>query len=117
MWGRTITLLERYLDVLSARQRITASNIANADTPGYRARQIDFRSEMESFAFHGANDRIPAVRVQDAGGAVKNDGNNVNLDQEMKALAENALHFTVASALLQRQIQGLRSAIREGRGG
>ena len=38
--------LERYMDLLSARQKLVASNIANADTPGYRTQDIDFQSEF-----------------------------------------------------------------------
>jgi len=117
--GPTGTLLERYLDLLAARQRVTASNIANADTPGYRAREIDFRAEMQSLLYQavpGAPYLPITVRQSWAEGA-KNDGNNVHLDREMKALSENVLRFSVASLLLQRQIRGLRNAIQEGRGG
>ena len=40
--------LEHYMDLLSARQKLVASNIANADTPGYHAQDIDFQAEFES---------------------------------------------------------------------
>src|SRR5215472_9672882 len=40
--------LERYMDLLSARQHLVASNIANADTPGYRTQDIDFQTEFAS---------------------------------------------------------------------
>ncbi len=40
--------LERYLDLLSARQKLVASNIANADTPGYQTQDIDFQFEFAS---------------------------------------------------------------------
>ena len=39
--------LERYMDRLSLRQSLTASNIANADTPGYKTKDVDFQSELE----------------------------------------------------------------------
>jgi flagellar basal-body rod protein FlgB len=45
---------------------------------------------------------------------VKNDGNNVSLDREARLLAENALRFQVASALLHSEIQNVQSAIKEG---
>jgi len=119
MLGPTATLLERHLDLLAARQRVAASNIANADTPGYRAREIDFRFEMESILNQVSPGRayLPiTVRESDLGGA-KNDGNNVNVDREMLTLADNILRFGVASLLLQKQIRGLRNAIQEGRAG
>ena len=102
--------LERYLDLLSTRQRLVASNIANADTPGYRTKDIDFQFELRSAI--GAE-----PRVEDAPGlAVKNDGNNVNLDREARLLAENALRFQMASNLLRSQLRVVRSAIQEGKG-
>jgi flagellar basal-body rod protein FlgB len=100
--------LERYMDLLSARQNLVSSNIANADTPGYRTQDIDFQAEFQN-AMGGA----PHV-VQPAGLAVKNDGNNVSIDRETRLLSENALRFSVASNLMRGQISALRSAIKEG---
>ena len=118
MLDPTFSLLERYLDVLAARQRIAASNIANADTPGYRARDIDLHSEVRSLLDQPAS--FPAHLAVFATDSwmepAKNDGNNVNLEREMKALSENVLRFTVASMLLQKEIRGMRNAIQEGRG-
>jgi flagellar basal-body rod protein FlgB len=100
--------LEKYMDLLSARQRLVASNIANADTPGYHALDIDFQGE-----FQNAVSGPPGI-VEVSGLAVKNDGNNVSLDRESRLLAENALRFQVASALLHSEIQNVQSAIKEG---
>src|ERR1051325_939151 len=94
--------LERYMDLLSARQRLVASNIANADTPGYHTRDIDFQSELQDAA--GGQPRI----LESGGLAVKNDGNNVSLDRESRLLAENALRFQMASNLLRSQIRAVR---------
>jgi flagellar basal-body rod protein FlgB len=102
--------LERYMDLVSFRQKLTASNIANADTPGYRTKDIDFQSELA-----GAVAQQPNV-IEAPGLVTKNDGNNVNVDRESRLLSENAIRFTIASNLLQAQIRTLRSAIQEGRG-
>jgi flagellar basal-body rod protein FlgB len=101
--------VQRHMDLLAVRQQLTASNIANADTPGYRTRDVDFTSELTS-AF-GA----PGVREVDNLPS-KNDGNNVSLDREARNLAENSLRFQVASQLLQGQIRLTRAALQEGRG-
>jgi flagellar basal-body rod protein FlgB len=101
--------LERYMDLVSARQRLVASNIANADTPGYKTRDIDFQSEYQS-----AMDAPPAA-VEVPGLKIKNDGNNVSLDRESRLLAENALRFNVVSGLMRAAIRSVRSAIEEGR--
>jgi flagellar basal-body rod protein FlgB len=103
--------LERYMDLLSARQKLVASNIANADTPGYHTKDIDFQFEFQNAA-------TGDPRIVDAPGlAVKNDGNNVNLDRESRLLAENALRFQMASNLMRSQLRVVRSAIDEGKNG
>jgi flagellar basal-body rod protein FlgB len=109
MLDRLAGQLERYMDLLSARQKLVASNIANADTPGYRTRDIDFQTE-----FQNAAGLAPHV-VEVDGLPVKNDGNSVDLDREARLLAENALRFQLASSLLRSQIRVVRSAIQEGR--
>ena len=50
MLDRLAGQLERYMDLLSARQKLVASNIANADTPGYRTRDLDFQGELQNAA-------------------------------------------------------------------
>jgi flagellar basal-body rod protein FlgB len=103
------TQLERYMDLLSARQRLVTSNIANVDTPGYQTQDIDFVDELRRAS--------GPPEVLEAGGLVtKNDGNNVSLDRESRLLSENALRFQAASSLLRAQIQQVRSAIKEGQG-
>lgn len=98
------------MDLVSLRQKLTASNIANADTPGYKSKDIDFESELKT-----ATGSQPDV-IDAPGLVTKNDGNNVNVDRESRLLSENAIRFTIASNLLQTQIRTLRSAIQEGRG-
>jgi flagellar basal-body rod protein FlgB len=109
MLDRLAGQLERYMDLLSTRQRLVASNIANADTPGYATRDIDFQSELRNAGGVGP-------RVIDAPGLeTKNDGNNVSLDREARLLAENALRFQMASNLLRSQLRVVRSAIEAGK--
>ena len=108
MLGRLAGQLERYMDLLSARQKLVAANIANADTPGYRTEDIDFQAEFQSAV-------ASAPRVLEVGGLpIRNDGNDVSLDRESRLLAENALRFNLASNLLRGQIQLVKSAINEG---
>ena len=108
MLDRLAGQIEHYMDLLTTRQKVVASNIANADTPGYHTQDIDFQSEFQS-AITG----LPQIR-EVAGLQTKNDGNNVSLDREARLLSENALRFSVAASLLRVQIQSLRSAIKEG---
>lgn len=107
----------RYLDLMSMSQRVTAANIANADTPGYRTRTLDFHSALSHALEHPS--RRPAVEpvVVELGGLpVKNDGNDVNLDREMRNLSETTIRFGHALLMMRGGIRQVRQAIQEGRG-
>ena len=110
--------IERYMDLLSARQKLVASNIANIDTPGYKAKDIDFQFEFQKSLTQEtlAQGHAPHV-VESPGLVVKSDGNNVSLDRESRLLAENALRFSVASTLMKTQLKTVQSAIKEGQSG
>ena len=87
--------LEQYMNLLVTRQKLVASNIANIDTPGYRSQDFDFQFEFLSHM--DSPDKAEPTVFDVPGQLVHNDGNDVNLDREMKALSENAVRFTVAS--------------------
>ncbi len=99
--------LDQYMTLLSARQKLVTSNIANADTPGYTTKDIDFQAEFRNLM---SGSQSPAV-MDVQGLTMKNDGNNVNLDREARMLSENALRFSVASNFLRSEIKGLKMAI------
>jgi flagellar basal-body rod protein FlgB len=100
---------ERYMSLLSVRQKLVASNIANVDTPGYKTKDIDFHTELAS-----QFDQLEPQAIEVSGLKTKNDGNNVDMDREARLLAENALRFAVASNLARFELQTLRTAIEEG---
>ena len=109
MVDRITNNLEHYMDLLSARQKLVASNIANVDTPGYKTRDIDFQFEFMSLT-QGAT---PTV-VEAPGLVTKSDGNNVSMDREARLLAENALRFNLASNLMKAQLKLDSTAIQGG---
>ena len=102
--------LEQYLDLLSARQKLVTSNIANADTPGFKTKDIDFQTEFLS-ALGGVAPHATEV----PGLPARNDGNNVSIDREARLLAENDLRFNIATNLLRAQIRTVKEAIQEGK--
>ena len=106
--------LEHYMDLLSARQKLVASNVANASTPAYKTKDIDFQFEFQA-AMAGAELK-PGV-IEPEGLKSSNDGNNVSLDRESRLLAENALRFNVASNLWKSGYRQVKLAIQEGRNG
>jgi flagellar basal-body rod protein FlgB len=100
--------IEHYMDLLATRQQLVASNIANADTPGYKTKDLDFQFEFMSL-IKGGTPNVSEV----SGLPPKNDGNNVSMDRESRLLAENAIRFNLASNLMKMQLTMLREAIQE----
>jgi flagellar basal-body rod protein FlgB len=100
--------VERYMNLLSARQKLVASNIANADTPDYKTKDLDFQAELAN----QMGNRSPSP-IEVSGLKTKNDGNNVDMDRESRLLAENALRFSVASNLARSELQSIKTAIEE----
>ncbi len=106
--------LDQYMTLLSVRQRLVASNIANADTPDYQTKDIDFEAELR----HSLAQPNSAPIVSDVPGLrVKADGNNVDLDRESRLLSENAIRFNVATQLVRGNLKTLRLAITGGGSG
>ncbi len=100
------------MTLLSVRQRLVASNIANADTPGYKTKDIDFQAD-----FQNALGAESASVMEVDGLKIKNDGNNVNLDRESRLLGETNLRFNIASQLVRSEIKSMRNVIDEGKNG
>jgi flagellar basal-body rod protein FlgB len=101
--------LERYMDLVSMRQKLVASNIANADTPGYKTQDINFQASFQS-VLDGGQPQQTEVR----GLTTKNDGNNVDLDREARLLSENTLRFSIATNLMKGEFTQVKEAIKEG---
>jgi flagellar basal-body rod protein FlgB len=103
----------RYLDLATSEIKLTAANMANIDTPGYRTVGMDFADEMRE-AMEGVDQgRGPRqVRTRDVDGLIaRPDGNNVSMDRESLTLAEAQLKFKVGVALLREQNQMVMNAI------
>ena len=123
---------EAALSLRSQRQQILASNIANADTPNYKARDIDFASALQGVMARGAlaatapghvtgagqsaADMLPdGTQVQYRGvvqGAV--DGNTVDMDVERNQFADNAIRYEAGITMINHQIRSLMAAIQGG---
>ena len=95
------------LEVQARRLQIIASNIANAATPGYKARDLDFRAALAGATLADATKyRIPAQTSLD--------GNSVELGTEQTQFAENAVAYRTTLSFLNSRIQTLMSALRGG---
>jgi len=102
--------LEQYMNVVSQRQKLVVSNIANADTPGYKTQDLDFQASFLA-ALDGGSPQPKEVTSL----STKNDGNNVDLDREARLLAENAMRFSAASNLMRMQLNTIKEAIQGGK--
>ena len=105
--------IARYLDLATSSAKLSAQNMANIDTPGYRSVGFAFESEMKK-AFSGVENGEGAqpvhVRFED-GLVARPDGNNVSMDRESLNLAEAQLQFKTGVALLRQQYQMVMDAI------
>jgi flagellar basal-body rod protein FlgB len=105
--------IARYLDLATSQIKLTAANMANIDTPGYRAVGMDFEAEMRG-AMEDVDGNRPSrqVRAREVDGLISRpDGNDVSMDREGLNLAEAQLKFKVGVALLREQNQMLTDAI------
>jgi flagellar basal-body rod protein FlgB len=105
--------IARYMDLAVSEAKLTAVNMANIDTPGYRAVGMDFEAEMRE-AMSGVEKGRSArpVHVKPVDGLISRpDGNNVSMDREGLNLAEAQLRFKTGVALLRLEYQRVLDAI------
>jgi len=107
--------LGRYLDLTSEQMKLTASNMANVDTPGYRTKGFDFEQALMQQLNDGSTaDGLlgEQTTVMNVGGLVSRpDGNNVSMDREGMQLAKEQLQFRFGVELLRDQYSNVMSAI------
>ncbi len=131
LFDQTTVLLHKSLDLRSANQRIIASNIANAETPGYAPATLVFEKDLKN-AINGRNTllsvtnekHIPVgsrtieeitgtiVRTPDHTGI--GDENGVSVDNEMIALSENQIMYETSAKLLKKKLSLLKYVISGG---
>ena len=121
-------LLTDYLNVQSRRAEVVAGNLANADTPGFKAQELDFMDYLKTAAeqmvepnrkgyaealLNVANRSVRVVEQDYHAAGI--DGNTVDTEREMSTLADTGLQFLTGTQMLQSRFRTLRSAIKEGR--
>lgn len=125
----TLSVYSQAMNLRVQRHQVLASNIANADTPNYKARDFSFEGAMKS-AMTGRGDpgavvlsRTTAGHMDGGGNGASAllkfrqenqsavDGNTVDMDVERTQLAENALQYQILTQLISNKFQGIRSAL------
>lgn len=112
LFGQSITILEKSLDVRMTSQRVVSANLANIDTPGYKAERVDFEGTMKRILADPQDPKsaVPEIDVsQEAGRTL--DGNNVDIETELSELSRNKLMFSLTSQLIAAKFRQLASVV------
>ncbi len=132
LFDKTTSSLQTAINMRQVRHNLTASNIANAETPNYHAKKLDFEealaraldldgtrglsgSHADHFPTGGGNPTVRPDIYDNPEGAVNNDGNTVDLEKEMSALSENAILYKAALQLINKKMAALKYAASETR--
>lgn len=133
IFDRHINLMQKSLDFRSQRNALLASNIANLETPGYKAKDLVFEKALGSAmkaeipgplnttnaAHRDGRDIVPLALVQpkvirSANPVGSLDGNSVDLEREMVKLGENQVVYQALTQMISHKFKSLRLSIREG---
>jgi flagellar basal-body rod protein FlgB len=114
--------LQKELDLRIVRNQLIASNVANIDTPGYKARDLDF-DQMLAKASGGLTlkrtderhlpmtEGASPVATRESKAVPRPDGNNVQMEEEMLKLAQNNIEYNVLVQFVSKRISGIRRTI------
>jgi flagellar basal-body rod protein FlgB len=114
--------LESLLNLTARRQQALASNVANIDTPGYKAKDVAFEQELASTLRMAATESghlnvSPAstgTRFIEAKGQMKPNGNTVDIETQMTELTKNGLQYVTLVQYLNQKLRTIRTSINEG---
>lgn len=132
LFDKTTAALQTSIAMRQLRHTVTSSNIANAETPGYHAKKMDFEnalsraidteglrqmntSHLDHMSVGGKTARVRPEIYENPEGAMNNDGNTVDIEKEMSALSENAIMYKAALQLINKKMAALKYAAGEGR--
>jgi len=121
---RALLAAQMALDGLALRQELIGHNLANVDTPGYRAQTVDFQSALRraldktsrldlkttNVAHQAAPNRVDRVLITHRkGGVLRADGNNVDIDVELSQMAETGIHYNALTTLVSKKLLLLKN--------
>ncbi len=122
IFGNNISMAEKTLDYLWSKQNVTLNNIANGDTPGYKAQYVTFEDELRKRLMAGKNGTSQDISniIGNSRHFIRNtdnesarmDGNNVNMDVENVELARTTLQYQYELNAFNSEISRLRTIIK-----
>jgi flagellar basal-body rod protein FlgB len=108
----TMRAIQADLDGLSARQRIIAQNLANADTPGYLAGRVDFESSLQNAIDTGDDPQNAQIATSTSLDPTNVNGNNVNVDDENVTLIDTGLRYQLATEMMNNKFRLITDALK-----
>jgi len=128
LFSGTITALENGLDYASQKQKVISNNIANSDTPKFKAKDVSFKKMLDqellsSFSTYKTDNRHFDLDIKaDASSGVyvrqnqsyNNSGNSVDIDKEMSDLATNQIYYNALTDRISGKFQSLKNVIKGG---
>ncbi len=126
MFDSSIQGMKSALDGLSAQQEVIGQNIANVDTPGYRAQKVDFRSTLQNAInktgkvmlkttspshIQGVTNNGKIQVSLREGGTNRADGNNVDIDVELSQMTETVIQYQALTELISKKFAGIKTII------
>lgn len=126
--SKEIITLEKFLDLSLTRQAAISSNIANANTPNYKARKVNFEDELKKALSDGngeislkttnqkhisTGDKVENVspEVEISSDPARPDGNNVDLEKEMVELTKNNIKYNLGVQVIHKMFKDIEFAI------
>ncbi len=129
LFSGTISTIERALDYSSLKQKVISQNIANVDTPNYKAKDVNFKevfqqaligsmeankSDVRHYDFKGRTSPLPG-EVTRKNVSYNHNGNSVDLDKEMSDLATNQIYYNAMIERMSGKFSSLQTVIRGGK--
>jgi len=135
LFGKTVNVLSKSIDLRAKQQNLISSNVANAETPNYVPKALSFEGELQGvmktmdsgerarnnppnprhFPLKGSGNRLEFVTghvIATPSATLSEDGNAVELESEMSKMVENQVMYNAAVQILSKKFEGLRNAIK-----
>jgi len=126
LFSDTISTLENAINYSNIKQKVIAQNIANVDTPNYKAKDVTFKESLNNaieakktdvrhIDFAGSNQTGNSTIVTKSSAAYNNSGNSVDVDKEMTELATNQIYYNALIDRISGKFTSLENVIKGGR--
>ena len=110
LFSGTISTLEQALNYASTKQKVISNNIANVDTPNFKAQDVSFKQVLNEKL-----ESLTSTNIYTNNVSYNNSGNSVDIDKEMSNLATNQIYYNAVTERLSSKFQSIQNVVRGGR--